>query len=862
MIRLLLERYPLDDGRGSFVYNPGRFIEPVQSPKFIVRGNDPLTRISETARLIVVGGERGSGKTSATLHWANRQTANWRWINLQPDDDDPITFWGRNVRGFQDSQDTSPRWQEPTSYSELPNRTERVGLLERLEQEIHEPLVVIWDDFDCIRDLLLLRQFGRFIEVMPSNLRMVIVTSKPYLLPLDDWRRTFEVDVVDLADGSFSIPEAVDFLLRRLPTLSNLDAYDLARRIRRTPFELNEVIARLARGQRVPRVIDDIEQHQFFGAESAHRHFFSRLPLVMQDFLVTTSLLDWLSPRACDLLTDRLDSRQLLRDMRRLAIPFRISGQADDWYSIEPDFREFLRNEFRRWNPSRREHILKRAVSWYMTRGDEERALVLASEVSDKRFRLDVVWRVAPNMFATGTPGLVDDNLHDLSLSVAEDHLQAVQVGAIIGHDDDSTAEFERLVDDPTTNEGVRRDALLALACLEGHRGSCVAMEESLRRARQLPVRHGAPAIENLIPVLEQRLIRLVDENHDADSAHDSALEAVSETPFAPAAAPQTGLAFSLALQGRLTRAREALVHACDVWNSSGAIDFPMTSEIFYADAVLQIEAGSFDTAQHLVEMGRSFLKYRGLRTFDAWRLGLLAEIHLGRDTPRLGLETIDSQHNPRGYRPFGPELRGWLAERWFRLALRAGELERARHELELITSPPGIALAKARLALADGDKRTGRSLLADLGPLTVRREIERRLLLARSSPEGSEEVVTQISTAIDLASGEPLAATFHREVELAPTYLDPRLESRVPSFAAVPIVSTALRDQSQGLNRTDEDLVELLTSELSLSQIGQRLGLSSLEIKRRSKSILTAHGLVARFDLLDHPIPKSFSPN
>lgn len=861
MIRLLLERFPLEDDHASFVYNPGRFIEPVELPTYVVRKENPFTRIGTTSRVIVVEGERGSGKTASTLHWANRLTTNWRWINLQLDDDDPTTFWGRNVRGFQ--EDNAPLWQEPTSYAELPDRSERPALLQRLEQTIREPLVVIWDDFECIRNLFLLRQFGRFVEVMPNNLRMVIITSKPYLIPLEEWNQLFEIDSVDLGDGSFSIPEAVDYLQRRRSQLSNLDAFDLARRIRRTPFELDEIIARLTRGDGVPQLVEEANSTHALGAESAHRHSFSRLPLVMQTFLVTTSILDWLSPQSCDLLTDRSDSKELLRNMHRLAIPFRISGQSDDWYSIEPDFREFLRKEFQSWSLPRKEHVLKRAISWYMTRGDEERALVLASEVTDNHFRLGVVWRAAPNMFATGAPELTDTNLDDLAMSVAEDHLQAVQVGAIIGNDDDSTTDFERLISDSTLDQGVRRDAFLSLACLAGQRGSNAAMVDYLARARQLDNRTGGTsALENLAVVIEQRMLRIVDENHDVDLAHDLALKAVSKTPLAPSAAPQTGLAFSLALQGRLIRAREALAAACETWNTSGAFDFPITSEIYFADALLQIEAGSFDTAEDLIEIGGGFLKYRGLRTFDAWRLGLIAEIHLGRDTPQLGLEIIDSQHNPRGYRPFGPELRGWLAERLIWLALRAGDIERARRELLLVTSSTGMALASARLALADGDQRFARSILAEVGPVTARREIERRLLLARSLLEEPDDAIAEISAAIDHASGEPLAATFRREVELSRLYVDPRLRSQVPSFAAVPIVSTSLRDPSFTIGRIDEDLIRLLTSELSLSQIGARLGVSSLEVQRRAKSLLTSRGLSTRFDLLDGHIPTSIRAN
>ena len=139
------------------------------------------------------------------------------WVSLEASDNDPVHFWGAVMSACL-------TWQEDvkTTLAHLlsalqppfvatPLETTLTFFLNDLARLVGDGILIL-DDYHVIREPRLHEAMAFFIEHLPTQLHVVILTRSEPALPLVRWRAQGSIQEFSTSDLRFSALETATFL--------------------------------------------------------------------------------------------------------------------------------------------------------------------------------------------------------------------------------------------------------------------------------------------------------------------------------------------------------------------------------------------------------------------------------------------------------------------------------------------------------------------------------------------------------------------------------------------------------------------------------------------------------------------------
>ena len=271
-----------------------------------------LLEEAKTAKLTVVQAPAGYGKTTILSQWISLQEEPASWLSIDATDNDPIRYWRYLIQSVSDAANNdldtklSPLF---ATHHQSPYELTVDSLLNELSL-IKENLHIVLDDYHLIDHPVIHDMMTRFIDYLPSNIRLYILSRSKVALPLARWRSKSWIADIGMEQLSFTIEE-----ITRLYEKKNLSAHGngiIESVLKETEgwaagIQLVSLSAKKDQSQTVR-----FDESHPFAAEFLMDEIFETLPLPTQDFLMRTSVLNTLEPEICNKLTNRLDSHELL----------------------------------------------------------------------------------------------------------------------------------------------------------------------------------------------------------------------------------------------------------------------------------------------------------------------------------------------------------------------------------------------------------------------------------------------------------------------------------------------------------------------------------------------------------------------
>lgn len=149
---------------------------PPPHEKMIVR--EPLLAQLDCAlqaRLTLICAPAGSGKTTLLSTWAARQAEETiAWLSLDPEDDDPLSFWHYVLKALS----VSEPWPQ--------ERGTRPFLALLINEVSARPgkMTLLIDDYHCIQSHAIHSEMTFLIDRLPENMHLVLATRTEPSLPL------------------------------------------------------------------------------------------------------------------------------------------------------------------------------------------------------------------------------------------------------------------------------------------------------------------------------------------------------------------------------------------------------------------------------------------------------------------------------------------------------------------------------------------------------------------------------------------------------------------------------------------------------------------------------------------------------
>ena len=308
-----------------------------------------FARLDESLRLaqrfILVSAPAGFGKSTLIAAWLKKTNIPYIWLTLDESDNDPVRFWRYLVAALQsvfpnfgaDIQSALLTPQPPSSRTLIiPLINELVGLGGRV--------VIVLDDFHQIQNEEIIHAIVQVIDRIPAGSSIALLTRADPPIQLARFRGSSDLCEVRAIDLRFNLEEIRTFLNEKMGLV--LEKPQLVALDQRTEgWVVGLQMAALSlQGRADPEeFIAEFSGDDRYIADYLLEEVLNRQPGDVQDFLLTTSILDRINAQICNVLTGRLDGQSILNLLDRENLFIIPLDNRREWFRYHHLFSSLLR---------------------------------------------------------------------------------------------------------------------------------------------------------------------------------------------------------------------------------------------------------------------------------------------------------------------------------------------------------------------------------------------------------------------------------------------------------------------------------------------------------------------------------------
>ncbi|MEM8620691.1 MAG: LuxR C-terminal-related transcriptional regulator [Actinomycetota bacterium] len=329
---------------------------------------------TSVATVAIVKGPAGYGKTTVVRQAVDRVGATVAWINTDRTDS-PSRLW-RHIAAALDGagvdMPAADRRAAPTDDPAIDDVDALIDVLLSAAEAHPDPILLVLDDLHEVHDAEVFAQLTRLLLHPPTGLRVIVTTRSELDLPVARLLGRGEALEITAADLAFTAEEGCRFLDDDVGAgrLSVDDAGEIVRRVDGWPAGLQ--LARLAAraGRSASEVI-----HAANGASDGVARYLAGEVLDAQraehrEFLITTSVLDELSPSTCAAATGDDSALRILRQLVDAQVFTTTVDPSVPSFRYHRLWREFLHSRFCERSPAAMAAVHRRLADWFADIGD------------------------------------------------------------------------------------------------------------------------------------------------------------------------------------------------------------------------------------------------------------------------------------------------------------------------------------------------------------------------------------------------------------------------------------------------------------------------------------------------------------
>jgi LuxR family transcriptional regulator, maltose regulon positive regulatory protein len=382
--------------------------------------------------LTVITGPPGAGKTVLLSSWLSdrRRRGRVAWLGLGRPDCRPTKFWNAVL----DAVDATV---EPLTALRAELGTEHNDFLAALGNAIaglHEPLVLILDDFQELRGSKVCDELDELLRHPPEKLRLVIASRADPRLSLHRLKLEGRLEQIRTADLAFTRAEA-----RELFELAGVDVSDdqlraLHERTEGWAAGLRLAAMSLEAGSDAGHLVDTFAGDESSVADYLVEEVLDRQSRELREFMLQTSVVELVSAELADALTRRRDGGRVLESLERSHAFIAPVDEHREWYRYHPLFAGLLRSELRHRMPDAFALQHRRAAHWYASNAQPVAAARHAIAAGDWDLAADLLSAGWLTLLLEGESAELADLLADLPRDVvsAKPEVAIAAAGALL----------------------------------------------------------------------------------------------------------------------------------------------------------------------------------------------------------------------------------------------------------------------------------------------------------------------------------------------------------------------------------------------------------------------------------------------
>jgi LuxR family maltose regulon positive regulatory protein len=337
----------------------------VSRPRLLERLNEGWNR-----KLTLVSAPAGYGKTTLLSEWISKSEMPFCWLSLDEQDNDINRFLSYLLASFDSihfefDEHILIEYQShpPDDFSRL-----MIPLINQIsDSESHFSLVL--DDYHLIENQEIHEAVIYLLENIPQTMHLVIVSRTDPPVRLAQWRARGELSEIRVADLRFTIEEAIHFLNQSMGL--DLKVSDITTLTDKTEGWIAGLqLAAISLHNHPDRstFVTTFAGDDRYIADYLLDEALRWQPNYIQTFLLQTSILDRLCASLCDTVTDRNDSRVILKELERSNLFLIPLDNQRNWYRYHHLFADLLRIRLNQEDRESMVGLYQRASSWHEKR--------------------------------------------------------------------------------------------------------------------------------------------------------------------------------------------------------------------------------------------------------------------------------------------------------------------------------------------------------------------------------------------------------------------------------------------------------------------------------------------------------------
>ncbi len=865
------------------------YAPPVRSNQILRPRLIDLLNSGMDKALILVSAPAGYGKSTLISRWLKDTGISSAWLSLDAGDNDPVRFVQYLLTAVQQIvpgvEGNLPGMLQPVQLEQV------INLLTNELSLVSNPFVLVLDDFHVIVSENVQKIISYFLEHLPPQIHLVLLTRIDPPLPLSRLRVRNQLMDIRADQLRFRRDEIAAFLNDKM-TLK-LSADDLSAIETRT----EGWIAGLQLAALSMQSSNDV--HGFVSAFTGSHHYIMDYlveevlrfqPKEVGDFLLQTSVLDNMCGPLCEFVIhekkenppDGQATLEILERMNLFTIPL------DDvryWYRYHHLFADVLRKHLEQQYPQSIPGLYLRASQWFAQNGFIPEAVGYALKAGDQDRAIELIEQNGPILVIGGelthlagwlkaveTRSQTHPWIHiiqawlyiltgnlgpvETTLQTAEKLISPLQmdIGTRIMQGTIATGRSYRSFMEGDT----QRTATFARQALELLPDVDLISRSTLSIATALL---GEASLMN--GELEEAVKACMEARQIGQAAGDAHLVIIVNSAL--------GRIFKE--QGRLQKTAEIYEETLNIAIRPDGKKLVTAGEVYAELSQVSYEWNQLETAREQVHECLGLCRQWGFETFQATGLTMLARLDQVQGNTLAAIENMVLADKLTREHHFAFKYAAWVKCALARLFITQGNLEKAsrivqesgiaaRDEIPYLREPEFVTLV--RMLLAEGNyeaamilsnrllqqteagKRTGRvieTLVLQALILQSTKDPDRALAalqkaLALAKPEG------YVRTFID--EGEPMVRLLHlaRSRQIETEYIT-NLLSAIEKTAGGTSPPPEL--VSGPLTMREIEVLKLIEAGCSNQEIAEKLVISFTTVKRHISNIYTKLGAKSR---------------
>jgi len=356
------------------------------------------------SKLTLVSAPPGFGKSTLIGDWiATRGTdAGAAWLSLDPEDNDPATFWAYVVAALETVAPDVGATARVVLESPQPQTDLALRALVNELAATPDDVVLVLDDYHVIDRPDIHEGVATLIDRLPPTAHLVIATRSDPPLPLSRLRARGELAEIRAADLRFTPDEAAAYLNGSMGLeLASADVAALEARTEGWIAALQLAALSVHGRDDVASFIASFAGDDRYIVDYLVDEVLARQTEGVREFLLHTAVLDRLTGLLCDAVTGRKGGRAMLETLDRANLFLVALDDRRRWYRYHHLFADVLRARLVDEQPDAIPGLHQRASDWFEANGDHPEAIRHALAGSDFERAATLVEQATPEMQRT-----------------------------------------------------------------------------------------------------------------------------------------------------------------------------------------------------------------------------------------------------------------------------------------------------------------------------------------------------------------------------------------------------------------------------------------------------------------------------